>query len=282
MKEKEFDEEDEILTEEARERIKAEQRRAEALRGVMKDMGVRRDPLPQIDREKAMDPLGALEDMSNPTILEIPEEDLEEEPEEKPLRRTGSGTAVEYASRKDVHDDPWSRNVPGLGTVRVTREQQETYEDVFLSDAPLVLPINMLVGTRRKLPVTVVCRTITTYEREVAAMAIKKVVEKHPMIAALPRGVVDEYLLRAEMLMMVQSVGDEKWPALEFKQNGRTPAHQDPGCEKLAELLHTHFSSKQNRWFQLVAKALHIFATVCDILDDAEVNGDFTDPVGSD
>lgn len=295
------DNEEELVQKAAAQEEEAKRRNREALRSVMDEMGVKRSPeemkeIYHASEEADSDPLGALEDMTDVKELGITDEVLEaaglskeDLEEKKPLRRTGEGPAVDFAEEREVHlpgtrdeDDPWSRIVPGLGKVTATEEHREIYEENFFSNEPISLPIRFSVGKANPKPVEIICRTLTPYEREISALAVKYVVDRHQMLTAHAEGVVNEYALRAQMLMVIQRVQNEAWPAYRFEQKKGVWAQHDDAVEKLGKEIHEFFGSRQNRHFQMLAKAVHRFSVICDILDDAEINGDFTDPASFD
>lgn len=231
--------------------------------------------------------LDALSDFSNARMIPIEgvEEIREAEKDPEPVRRTGEGPFTDYAERKtSIHDgkrekDPWVRVVPGLGEVRATEEHLEIYEDVFFTDDPLELPIKMKVGRHENAKeATVICRTLSAYEREVAAQAIQLAASTHPLLKNAPHHLLAEYVTRANMMMMVKSVEGKPWPYITCQPQEGVMAANDPTVKILAEKMTDYFGKTQGRQFALVAKALHAFEVIVAILDDGAINGDFTKP----
>ena len=275
-----------MSTEEWEAQQKAEEAGRQKVRDTLASMGVdvdRREV--KTTEEQKGEALDGLEDMSDAQTFELDDEDIEEitgdSKKAEPLNRAGEDStfaAMRGARHNDDPRKPWERLVMGLGKVVATEEYRDIYEDVFFSDDPLELPIRMKVGKNKQTEVTIICRTLTVYEREIAALAVKKVVESHPMLKAHPDGMVREYAARAELLMMIKKFGDDAWPHLQFAPKEGVLPQDDPAVDTLVTRLHSFFATIPNRKFQLAAKATHIFAVICDILDDGEINGDFTDP----
>lgn len=249
------------------------------------DMGITVDQS-AIDTEdkKLEDPLGALEDFSNATRIPVPGlqaafADHVKEPE--PLNREGSGLFTSEARARleskpaKVDRDPWSRETALLGKVVATEEHREIYEDVFFSDEPLQLPVHLVVAGRR---ITVTCRTLSGYEREVTAQAVRQLAENHPLLKSAPQIVLSEYILRANMLMMIVDVDGTPWPCVRCEPAPGVSPGNDPEIGRLVELMTAHFAKVQGRKFALLNRALQTFEVLNDILDDAEINGDFTSP----
>jgi len=242
-----------------------------------------------IDKEdkKKDNPLGALEDFSEATTIPIPGlhkalAPLEDEPD--PLRREGSGLFSQAASNRQnlaqtakVEQDPWSREVSGLGRVTATEEHRDIYEDVFFSDESLQLPIPLTIGSRK---VIVTCRSLSGYEKEIIAIAVRNMAESHPLLKSAPQIVLSEYITRANMLMMVVDVDGEAWPCIRCEPAPGTHPGNDPQVGILVEKMTSEFAKTQGRKFALLHKALQMFEVITDILDDAEINGDFTNPAG--
>lgn len=286
--------EDEFLDEMQIQQRKEEEAHRERVKQGLRDFGVKVDepvegvePASPVSRGNALDALG---DFSNARMIPLEglgEVEAAEDKEPDPLRREGSGVfseaAREEAGRRDDpgDDDPWSRTIPGLGTVRATEEHKEIYEDVFFSDEPLELPVSLTIGSGdRRRDVVVECRTLSAYEREISAQATYRALDGNPLLKRASAQVIGEYFRRVDMLMCVKSVGGETWPCVRCEAVPDVKPADDPAVERLVGLLQTHFSRTQGRKFALVSKAMHIFEVLNDILDDAEINGDFTDPAG--
>lgn len=228
------------------------------------------------------DPMSALDISTHESVLEIAGDLLGEHDEEEhpPLRRDGEGPATELARSRPAIQDRWTRNIPNLGVVGVTDEEKRVFENSFLHDDRIELPITFKLTVDRSM--TVVCRTVYTHEREVIACAVQRLVEEHPMATMATMAVASEFAIRANALVQVVSVGDKKWPAFDLRRrDGEQPAHH-PDMDKLVTAARGHFENLQGRHFALISRALHIFEVKMTILEDALANQDFTLPADSD
>ncbi len=225
----------------------------------------------EIARASTENPLDALEEMQNPMSIDLGLPDGESKAD--PLRRSGSTALAGILQNRlaAAADDPWKRVVVGLGLVEATREHREVYEELFFSDDPLELDISMQVGLRK---IVVRCRTLTPGERELVARAAKRALEDNELLKTAGQALVNEYVLRASVIAQVTRFGEETWPA----GNGILDNRSEADVENLAELCRSFFDDMPRRKFALIAKAVHTFDVICDILDDAAVNADFTDP----
>ena len=296
MSEEEEDQQEEFLDDQQKEALREREEEQQKVRDMLKDFGVRTNA-PEGEESVAKEtpkikghPLAVLgEGFENAKYVEIEGlEDVEnsEEKESPPLRRKGEGPFTDASNQKlekdePDSDDPWARVVQGLGAVRATEEHREIYEDIFFTDESLELPIKVSIGSGNNVrTVVVVCRTLSAYEREVGAQATSRGLKGNPLLETAPPQVIDEYFRRVDMLMCVKSVDGESWPCVSASPTPGKTAAEDPTVDVLVDMLHTKFSKVQGRKFALLSKALHIFEVINAILDDGEINGDFTDPVG--
>lgn len=284
--------EERVLTEQEEKQRQVEAQKRRDVADTLKQMGVKVDSDKIEERtERDTNPLAALSDMSQAVKIPIPglaealskDENAEEEAEEEPLRRSGSGafsevgehTAKKREAEKPDKDDPWTRIVPNLGTVTATQDHQEAYEEVFFSDDPLELDIPMRVGSRK---VYVRCRTLSAYEREISALVVKRALDNHPLLKDATAGVLSEFIFRVDILLMVKEVDGEVWPCIHCTPEKGRAAQDDPVIDEILDVLAEQFKTLQGRKFALINKAMHRFEVILDILDDAVINGDFTDP----
>ena len=221
--------------------------------------------------ERAEQALDGLEDMTDAIRIDLNLPDAAGA--EEPVRREGSTPVAQILQEGAAPaPDTWSRNVLGLGLVRASKEHREIYTDIFFTDEPLILNVPMRAGDQSIL---IKCRTLTPAEREVAALVVQEVVAAHPLLKPATQMVVNEYTLRASMLMQVLAVGDTVWPGASLLDE------QKELKGRLKTLIDEFFKDMPKRRFALVAKAVHTFDVICDILDDGAINGDFSGPAYS-
>lgn len=246
------------------------------IRSVLKQMGVATDPPPE---DADPDPLSAMEDFSDAQMIEI-DEDPDAEPENAPVRRTGSGLMSKLGDDQDKRD-PWVRIVPGLGRVTVSEADKEAFEDAFFAEQRYRLTIPMKVGKGDRV-VEIECRSMLAYERELIARAVIAYSRDESLRSPGAAGLLLDHVTRLNYLMVVVRVGDEAVTPFEVPDEDMDKPVPEASClQDLQNRAVTVLNRRHPSQVALIAKALRVFEVKCDILEDALINQDFTESADS-
>lgn len=214
---------------------------------------------------------------STEKTIEIPADLLAQlKPEEKERVRNlpGGAFAGEEAKPEDKVD-PWSRHIPELGKVTVSKSELEAYTRALLFDERFELPIRLFFGSQ---PVEFVVRSLYVAEREVMAMALNKVTELYPIKTIQNAALVAEHFLRMSLAVQVVSMDGVSMDPIEaLPQPGIDPATA-PEVDKLVEASKLRFAGMHQAKIKTMIRALHTFETKQTILEDAYFNRDFPSP----
>lgn len=236
----------------------------------------------KIDETNAMIQQALTEVGPDATIYEIPEGILPVEEEIPKVRRV---PLIGDSQEKEPPKDPWSRTIPELGTIRVSRTEWESYYR------------NFLLGERHKLLTRIevlpgeifecVIQDLTPGEKELLALAVMEIIKTNPIVTGggeLGEGSrriihADNWLKLECVTRILKITGRPEWKPFEIAmQDGMLPEEYP----RLAELIkdgRTRFNN--NHLFTLLVRSLHLAAVKFTILEDALANRDFTNPAGA-
>jgi len=231
------------------------------------------DKLPQEEINSALSDVG-----EDATIFEIPAGFIPEEEEEHKVRRVPAmGEGVE----RRPPPDPWMRDIPELGKVKVSNPEWETFYR------------NFLLGVRQKLVTRIqvmpgqyfecVVQNLTPGEKELLALAVSKILKVHPITMegdspdAVKALLKADYWLKLEVLTRVLTItGSPDWKPIALKLEEDMLPEEYPDLDLLVRASRTRFNNSQI--FPLLFRSLHLAAVKFTILEDALANRDFTDP----
>ncbi len=218
------------------------------------------------------------EQVQEEKTIAIPEDLLKQlKPEEKERVRNLPGGAFAGEEQKpDSTTDPWSRYIPELGKVSVSKTELEEYTRALLFDERFQLPIRLFFGVQ---PVQIVVRSLYVAEREVMAMALNKITEMYPIRTIQNAALVADHFLRMSVAVQVVSMDETDMQPLDALPEPGVDPHSSPEVEKLVEAAKHRFSGMHQAKLKTLIRALHMFETKQTILEDAYFNRDFQSPV---
>ena len=231
------------------------------------------------DAEQDEDPLAALDINTHEEVqrLALPQDTLEGiAPPQKERVRNIAGGVPDPEGKPPP--DPWSRDVPQLGNVSVTPGELEHYTKCLLFDERFELPVNLWVGGQH---VQVGVRSLYMGEREVIMLAVADVVKNYPIQTVHSASIVSDYTMKLHVLTQLTRFGEAALQPYDANPGIGTRPEDSPKVAELAQLARTHFSQTHQAKLMAMIRAVHLFETKQQILEDCFHNRDFPRPAGA-
>jgi hypothetical protein len=244
-----------------------EQPNDEGVRDLLRKMGVQPDnPLQALNMDSY-----APEDVVR---LDAPAPEALLEEEDQGLRRTAGppfdrGEEGPYTSPKD----PWTREVPELGTVSVTEEEQCSFWRALWHDE--VWQTTVAIEKDGFEPLRYTFRTRSQGLKELVALAADRVAEQHPIKTIHNTKLVDDYYLRLCIITQLLEIDGktQNAPDAVLAEGERMEDSQWP--DKLAAMARVWFNNWSESRIKMAFRALHVFEIKLKILEDASINRTF-------
>lgn len=199
-------------------------------------------------------------------------------PPEKERVRNVVGGFFGEDEEQPVNRDPWSRQIPQLGTVTVSEEELAEYTRALMHDQRFELTLPVYLGDE---PMLIRMRSLYVSEREVMAQAVNQIAEEYPIKSLPNAAIVADYFLKLAILIQVVSIDGQSNYPYDARPEAGELAENSPKVAELKKLGRTRFGEMHQAKLKLLIRALHIFETKQQILEDAYYNRDFPRPAGA-
>lgn len=196
------------------------------------------------------------------------------EEEDPGLRRTAGppfdlGEEGPYVPPKD----PWTREVPELGTVSVTEEEQRSFWRALLQDD--TWRTTVAIEKDGFEPMRYTFRTRSQGLKEIVALAVDKVAEHHPIKTITNLQLTEDYYLRLCLITQLLEIDGktQKVPDPVLAEGERM--EDSPWPDKLAVMARVWFNGWSESRIKMALRALAVFELKLKILEDGSINRTF-------
>jgi len=172
--------------------------------------------------------------------------------------------------------DPWSRTSDKTGKVTVNTSELEAYTKALLFDTRFELGVPLYLG---ETPVSLVFRSLYVAERDIMALALKRLADDHPIQTMSQAALMSEAFLKMSLicqLVSIDGVGQDPFDARPI--DDQLPEESDK-VEKLYRLTRTRYQGIHQAKLQMLIRGITIFDIKQKILEDSYYNQDFPRPV---
>lgn len=230
----------------------------------------------QVNPEEIKDFLMENEQEQNEQPVQQPEqpevhEDIDKKPNSPRLEVTPSNLYDAKPSKTSYYNN-MEINIADDRHV-ITDYDKETYLEAMMAESDLQLPIIMKNG------LTIVCRDLNMYEREVSIeIAKRKIANKE-----LPAHLIMSTLRDIRLPMQIVSINDKKFRTVRLEYDPESSSDKfEKDMEYLIKQSKATLMRIPSSLQSLYMKALNIFEHKLARLEEAAFNSDFWNPVGRD
>ncbi len=155
-----------------------------------------------------------------PAPLPMENEEPEEQPDTK-IRRMPEG--MRESTRRPR--DPWIRIHDQVGKVTISAEELALYTKALLFDERFELGIPVYLGEQ---PVVVTLRSLYVSEREVMALALKKLIDEYPVPSMQSTAIVADAFLKMAIVCQAVAIDDKPLDVFDARPEPGQFAEESP------------------------------------------------------